>query len=392
MRGAGSSRENSYTPSPGASTTADWADWISATSNAKRAREAARSDGFLLSYGSRPVDRYRINELKHSVSEERLEQVREIDGEQAYEQGKAGAIMKTSKVGGTQYFEGNDRSSSRMWLRLRRVVPLVAGSLAAGAAGCFFLQWSQGRETEYVGTLVAFLAIAVTVFGWYKTTGLQATEQKRLHELQVAAQREFIHLKLLNEARHEIRRVLMQEGDRLGECSMGIHALLFSDPIASELRAKVARTLLWATTHRSATDWIFVFEENAALFPEVRFARLQLVQRQNKMHDEFRGYANLLASVEPLPRQFDARAKDLWDNITDQSALLGDLRIHVQNRALDPVSGHATPARQPPDDRVPRLIMDDGDLVISVPDAARRVQMEGENWLPPRNPPGAYSP
>ena len=35
------SRENSYTPSPGASTTADWADWISATSNAKPARRAA---------------------------------------------------------------------------------------------------------------------------------------------------------------------------------------------------------------------------------------------------------------------------------------------------------------------------------------------------------------
>ena len=35
------SRENSYTPSPGASTTADWADWISATSNAKSARRAA---------------------------------------------------------------------------------------------------------------------------------------------------------------------------------------------------------------------------------------------------------------------------------------------------------------------------------------------------------------
>ena len=38
---AGSSRENSYTPSPGASTTADWADWISATSNAKPARRTA---------------------------------------------------------------------------------------------------------------------------------------------------------------------------------------------------------------------------------------------------------------------------------------------------------------------------------------------------------------
>ena len=50
----------------------------------KRAREAARSDGLLLRYGSRPVDWYRLDELKHSVSEERLEQVREIDGELAY--------------------------------------------------------------------------------------------------------------------------------------------------------------------------------------------------------------------------------------------------------------------------------------------------------------------
>ena len=62
----------------------------------KRAREAARSDGLLLSYGSRPVDWYRINELKHSVSEERLEQVREIDGEQAYEKMRR-AVEKASQ-------------------------------------------------------------------------------------------------------------------------------------------------------------------------------------------------------------------------------------------------------------------------------------------------------
>ena len=296
--------------------------------------------------------------------------------------------MKTSKVDGNQYFEGNDRSSSRIWLRLRRVVPLVAGALAAGASGCFFLQWSQGRETEYVGSLVAFLAIAITVFGWYKTTGLQAAEQKKLHELQVDAQREFILLKLLNEARHEIRQVLVQEADRLGACYTKLHVLRFSDSVTPELRADLAQTFWEARAHRSATDWIFVFEANAALFPEVRVARLQLVQRQMKLHEEFHRYANLLASAEPLPRQFDAAAEELWNNISDQSALLNDLMIHVQSRALDPVSGHATPGRQPPDDRVPRLIMDDGDLVVFVPDAARRVQMEVANWLPPRNPPG----
>ena len=67
----------------------------------KRAREAARSDGLLLSYGSRPVDWYRINELKHSVSEERLEQVREIDGEQAYEKMRR-AVEKASQEKASQ--------------------------------------------------------------------------------------------------------------------------------------------------------------------------------------------------------------------------------------------------------------------------------------------------
>ena len=67
----------------------------------KRAREAARSDGFLLSFGSRPVEWDRIDELKHSVSEERLEQVREIDGEKAYEKMRR-AVEKASQEKASQ--------------------------------------------------------------------------------------------------------------------------------------------------------------------------------------------------------------------------------------------------------------------------------------------------
>ena len=70
-----------------------------------------------------------------------------------------------------------------------------------------------------------------------------------------------------------------------------------------------------------------------ALFPEVRVARLQLVQRQMKLHDEFLRYADLLASAEPLPRQFDAAAEDLGNNISDQSALLGDLDSRAESGA-----------------------------------------------------------
>ena len=67
----------------------------------KRAREAARSDGLLLRYGSRPVDWYRLDELKYSMLEERLEQVREIDGEQAYEKMRR-AVEKASQEKASQ--------------------------------------------------------------------------------------------------------------------------------------------------------------------------------------------------------------------------------------------------------------------------------------------------
>ena len=59
----------------------------------KRAREAARSDGLLLDSYRRPDEFYR---LKYSMLEERLEQVREIDGELAYEKMRR-AVEKASQ-------------------------------------------------------------------------------------------------------------------------------------------------------------------------------------------------------------------------------------------------------------------------------------------------------
>ena len=59
----------------------------------KRARKAARSDGLLLSCYRRPDEFYT---LKYSMLEERLEQVREIDGEQAYEKMRR-AVEKASQ-------------------------------------------------------------------------------------------------------------------------------------------------------------------------------------------------------------------------------------------------------------------------------------------------------
>ena len=61
----------------------------------KRAREAARSDGLLLDSYRRPDEFYR---LKYSMLEERLEQVREIDGELAYEKMRRACCRPGSPV------------------------------------------------------------------------------------------------------------------------------------------------------------------------------------------------------------------------------------------------------------------------------------------------------
>ena len=59
----------------------------------KRAREAARSDGISVRYGWR---RDEFDTFKYSMLEERLEQVREIDGELAYEKMRR-AVEKASQ-------------------------------------------------------------------------------------------------------------------------------------------------------------------------------------------------------------------------------------------------------------------------------------------------------
>ena len=75
-------------------------------------KSSAHAGPRLLSYGSRPVDWYRINELKHSVSEERLEQVREIDGEQAYEKMRR-AVEKASQVERARQVERSSKLPAR---------------------------------------------------------------------------------------------------------------------------------------------------------------------------------------------------------------------------------------------------------------------------------------
>jgi hypothetical protein len=257
------------------------------------------------------------------------------------------------------------------------LVPAAVG-LAAGTVGTFFVLWAQGQNPANVGAIVATVALAITVVGWYKSTQLSSK-----------AQRDLLHLQLLNEGRRALVRALHNESDRLGTCSVRLHSLRYAPTVTDELRGALGQLFRQALAHPGAFDWLFALEEHQALFPELRTARLQLALRAQKIHEELRRYADLLAHPNPLPRQFDEAAAEFFSELTDQTAMLRDLAFHIQNRAFGEVSGHRADERKVPDNRVPRLIMDDGQLVMHVPDDARRVQMEVAGWLPPENPPGS---
>ena len=89
--------------------------WRKMEGSEKRAREAARSDGLLLDSYRRPDEFYR---LKYSMLEERLEQVREIDGEQAYEKMRR-AVEKASQEKASQEKARQVERSSKLPVRKR---------------------------------------------------------------------------------------------------------------------------------------------------------------------------------------------------------------------------------------------------------------------------------
>ena len=80
----------------------------------KRAREAARSDGLLLSCYSRPDEWY---SLKYSMLEERLEQVREIDGELAYEKMRRAVEKASQQEKASQEKASQEKARQVEWAR-----------------------------------------------------------------------------------------------------------------------------------------------------------------------------------------------------------------------------------------------------------------------------------
>ena len=254
------------------------------------------------------------------------------------------------------------------WVRVAAVLGLAAIGGAVGAS----LIWVATGQLGLSGALIGFV---VTAIGWFISARLSERAQTRL----------FQH-NIINTARLDLTQQIREEQEWIGKLlQLGFlyrGALINRKSLKGPLDANV-ETMFWVDESRKGHSILYrqqgpgrgvtmLLEEYELLFPETRRVRhqlsrlaLEIVMRHGVwLHDLY----NLskceatIATLEGRPNTEDG----------DYSALLEDLRVHIQNSALSKIMGGRVDLRKPQDLKAPIMVMQ--------PDGLLDIVQEGKSW------------
>jgi hypothetical protein len=193
----------------------------------------------------------------------------------------------------------------------RATTAALAVSVAGGITGAALLWFTDGY-VHPIGLLVDWLIVLVS---WSVTARL--------------SWRLFLH-KVTNDARTDLVSAIRAEQDR-------------NDKVYGFL----------SPSHQSS-NLLMVMEEYEMLFPETRRVRAQLGQRMNEID---RVYTPLLATIFDEGRR-DPAMEQLQQRLLchlEYSAVLEDLRWHIQNATPSQLTGRAIPPRTSKDKSFPLM-------------------------------------
>ena len=248
---------------------------------------------------------------------------------------------------------------------------------------------------------VAFIGWMLTLGGWFLGARLSERSQKRL----------FLH-KVLDDARHKVVTAIRREQDWAREVNgLGwqfdgqrqMRAALreidarraaadaAGNPQVARLLGESAATLdrgFWLQQNEKgrralyanpgSADLVLVLEEHELLFPETRHVRSQLGFFSSERIISL--YSTLLSDLMSDDRR-DAAIDAMMargNRNADYQALLEDLRIHVQNKALAEITEHRVAQRQPRDPNVP--------IMATRTDGLLDIREHGQSWPVPTWP------
>jgi hypothetical protein len=205
------------------------------------------------------------------------------------------------------------------------------------------------------GTAIALVGWLVTAIGWY---------------VALRNQRKIFVFQARNTARGELVSALREEQ---GTLSAIVALVLRLDIDQQHGFAKEWPEERWRALFpeyrqiRSRSDavrWIFLLEQYEVLFPETADCRRQLVDYFRHSTDLF-GFFLALANPQRRLAAVE-RCAQVRDELEDQRCLIEDFLVHIQNATLGQVVGRRVAYREPPDQRVPRVVMRrNGTLMIT---------------------------
>lgn len=208
------------------------------------------------------------------------------------------------------------------------------------------------------------IAVLISVVGWVVT-----------HRKQLAAQKEQLRHQILNQARVEITDSIREYQQWLTWIAANLlSASKFSQDgpdVTTAWKRRYSELAQHFSEGSTCRNWLTTLEEYDVLFPEVRGVRKDLAERQKELERRIRSLLGDLrmfvrppGSIERLS-EVEENLKPVSEFVLDQAALMEDLRIHLQNRALGEIAGQEAPGRDPQDPGVPKLIYRGGKLEIS---------------------------
>lgn len=240
-----------------------------------------------------------------------------------------------------------------------------------GALGASILWVATGR----LGFSGAGIGLVVTAVGWFISARLSERAQTRL----------FQH-NIINAARLDLTAQIREEQERIGQLlGLGFRyggALINRKSQAGALDANVER-LFWIDQSRAGHAILYrqqrpgrtltmLLEEYELLFPETKRVRHQLSRLSQEIVSRYAIWLHDLYDLSKCEATIVTLEGRLGTEDGDYSALLEDVRAHIQNSALSKITGRLVDLRKPQDPKLPIMIMQSDGLLDIVQD--------GKSW------------
>ncbi len=234
----------------------------------------------------------------------------------------------------------------------------------------YLIEWCDEHE-GFATAMVGLIAVLIAIVGWFFTYKFQIRSQNK---------------QMLNQIANDARKDLVSNFRKYQEWLMKFY--LYIDMLSSKLHNYEHNGEFdWASelkTYRLIIEeipikWNFVLEESEILFPETRDIRIRLQKRHQKILDFALWFQVNFFNPDDLPligtnkrvelvqrkNSVIVNSEKALEYILDQCSLSEDIKIYIQNKCLNEITGNELPERTPPDNSIPRIIVaSDGKLNI----------------------------